>query len=215
MTRVVALDTETTGLDPAVEAVFEIAVVELDEDETEHVWTIEPGPIIVAGMHPKAAEVNRYHERTAHPDWKWDVPYQGFGAVSNGKGKLPSDVLGEIEEVLEGAHIVGAVPDFDTRFITQLFKDFHLTPPRWHYHLIDVEVLAVGWLKREKEELISRGGVNDLGAAKVISEALALPYDSDELAELCGIARLSDDERHTALGDARWVAEWYRQIMQE
>lgn len=178
MSKLIALDTETTGLDPDTEDVFEIAIVDIATD-AEWEWHFQPRPEVVAAMHPKAAEVNRYHERTGDPGWLWDYP----------------NALYDLRDVLHGAHIVGAVPDFDTRHLTSLYKRHAMTPPFWHYHLIDVEAMAVGWL---------HGQWNDPN--------ITLPWRSDDLSRACGVEPPSDDERHTALGDARWVARWYRAL---
>ena len=186
MSRLVALDTETTGLDPDTEDVFEIAVVDL-QTGAEREWHLQPRPEVVAAMHPKAVEVNRYPERVAEPDWNWHSTHH---------------LDGPLRDLLDGAHIVGAVPDFDTRHLTSLYRRFGMEPPRWHYHLIDVEAMAVGWL-----HAMTRDG--DLEGDDL---ALSLPWRSDDLSRACGVEPPSEDERHTALGDARWVARWYRTL---
>lgn len=190
MSRIVAVDCETTGLDPATEDVFEVALVEIlgDPDlvDLEHVFRIEPRPSVVSAMHPKALEVNRYYERTADPSWAWHDLVKALDAI---------------RDLLDGAHIVGAVPDFDTRHLTSLYRRFFARPPRWHYHLIDVEAMAVGWLHGYSH---ARGST--------VGSADTLPWESDDLSRECGIEPPSEDERHTALGDARWVARWYRAL---
>jgi hypothetical protein len=70
--------------------------------------------------------------------------------------------------------------------------------PSWHYHLIDVEALAVGYLMRER----IRAGF----------DGSMLPWKSDELSAELGIT-VTDEERHTALGDARWARAIYDQVM--
>ena len=182
MSTLVALDTETTGLDPDTEDVFEVAAVDIREGY-EQIWRIEPRSGVVASMHPKAAEVNQYHYRTSVAGWAWDEP---------------GPALGELYRWLDGAHIVGAVPDFDTRHLTSLYRRFKYEPPRWHYHLIDVEAMAVGWL---------HGQFSDPN--------ITLPWRSDDLSRACGVEPPSEDERHTALGDARWAARWYRTLTGE
>jgi hypothetical protein len=85
------------------------------------------------------------------------------------------------------AHIVGAVPNFDTERLAKLMKG--VVTPRWHYHLIDVENLAVGYL-----------------AAK--DQLMQPPWKSDDLSRAIGV----DPEqfsRHTAMGDVKWIrAQW-------
>ena len=89
------------------------------------------------------------------------------------------------------AHIVGAVPNFDTERISLLLHKFGLAPD-WHYHLIDVETLAVGFLAR--------------AGTKV-----SLPWDSDELSAKVGVEPPTD-ARHTAMGDALWAMSIYDRV---
>jgi hypothetical protein len=186
VSRIVALDTETTGLDPDTERVFEVAAIDLDTDR-EYVWRFQPPPLVVEAMHPKAAEVNRFHERTAAPDWRWD---DAGGLV-------------DLAHLVTGAHLLGAVPDFDARHLTAMYRRLDLPVPRWHYHLVDVEAVAVGWL---------HGLAWDASTSTQGRLDIDLPWRSDDLSRACGVEPPSDEERHTALGDARWVARWYRAL---
>ena len=182
--RVVFLDTETTGLDPATEQVFEIATI-CGITGRERVYRLEPDAEVVERMHPKAAEVNRYHERTAGRGWVWSSPHHTADAL---------------RKTLSGAHIVGAVPDFDARFLAAWYEHMDQDVPRWHYHLIDIEVLAYGWLRQRP-----------LGGQewRILD---SLPWDSDALSQMCGVEPVPEDERHTALGDARWVMRWWNRL---
>jgi DNA polymerase III epsilon subunit-like protein len=90
-------------------------------------------------------------------------------------------------------HVVGAVPNFDTERLALLLRRYGIEPG-WHYHLIDVENLAVGYL-----------------AGK--GSPVAPPWDSDELSARLGIIA-PKEERHTALGDARWARDIYDAVMQ-
>ncbi|WP_127516381.1 hypothetical protein [Nocardia sp. FDAARGOS_372] len=47
-----------------------------------------------------------------------------------------------VERWTRGAHIVGAVPNFDTECLAAMLRRHGLCPA-WHHHLIDVEALAV------------------------------------------------------------------------
>lgn len=182
--RVVFLDTETTGLDPTTEQVFEIATI-CGDSGRERVYRLEPDAEVVERMHPKAAEVNRYHERTADPEWVWSSPHH------------TADML---RSTLSGAHIVGAVPDFDARFLTAWYKQMGQDVPRWHYHLIDIENVAYGWLLHSATPL---SHLTNIGT---------LPINSDHLSQMCGVEPVPESERHTALGDARWVARWWNRL---
>lgn len=98
-----------------------------------------------------------------------------------------------IQEFMGGkAHIVGAVPNFDTERIALLLCRFGLAPD-WYHHLIDVENLAVGFLARAGTEV-------------------SLPWDSDELSTKVGIDPPTD-ARHTAMGDARWAMAIYDRVL--
>jgi hypothetical protein len=91
--------------------------------------------------------------------------------------------------MLEGRHIVGAVPNFDENFLRDWFvrKGAVLTT---HYHLVDIEAMAVGYL-------LGKGETD-----------LTLPWDSNELSCRLGVDPQAFD-RHTAMGDAEWVrAQW-------
>lgn len=206
MGRLIALDTETTGLDPATCEVWEIGAVDLDTGD-EFEWRLRPSDYAVATMHPRAAEVNRFHERTEHPDWRWH--------------DNPKAALAELHGLLDGAHVIGAVPDFDARFLGATYARWSMVPPRWHYHLIDVESVAVGFLAGLRAAFVEvspwSGEVAWAGsAALAAAEAewpLPLPWDSDALSAAVGVRSPSGGERHTALGDARWVADMWRRMM--
>ncbi|MBO0875368.1 MAG: hypothetical protein J2P19_18455 [Pseudonocardia sp.] len=112
-------------------------------------------------------------------------------------------VMQNIEEWTRGAHLVGAVPAFDADVLAQRMRA-HGVLPSWHHHLIDVEAMAVGWL-------YGKYGNPDNGGRPVEAEgdAVTPPWRSDDLAQACGVEPATDDERHTALGDARWCARWW------
>ena len=181
MTPIYAVDTETTGLDDQTCDLFEIAVVDIRcaapwalTPGLQKVWRVQPSTDALLEMHPKAAEVNRYWQRIDEPDWTWDDP---------------QTARDEIRGLLDGAHVVGAVPDFDARFITEWYRRAGETPPRWHYHLIDVETLIVGYIGHALPTL-----------------RLELPWNSDDLSRYVGIEPPDDEHRHTALADAIWAA---------
>lgn len=90
-------------------------------------------------------------------------------------------------------HVVGAVPNFDTeRIAHQLLRPNGFVEP-WHYHLIDVENLAVGFLAGR-------------------SMLMMPPWKSDDLSLAIGVDP-EQFERHTAMGDVRWVKAQYDAVI--
>jgi DNA polymerase III alpha subunit (gram-positive type) len=119
----VFLDIETTGLDPALHEMWEIA------------WAINDGPTLSSVVthslqtaDPKALEMNGYWTRgfAEHPVESADVT---------------------LREILTGATIVGANPAFDTSFLRARWG---ISP--WHHRLIDVESMALTVLGYDRPE---------------------------------------------------------------
>jgi hypothetical protein len=106
-----------------------------------------------------------------------------------------------LHRMLEGRTVVGAVPNFDTERLA-LFMRKHLGSgyrDPWHYHLMDVENLAVGYL-------------HGYGGDEAPADLLLPPWDSDELTEALGLGPAPEHERHTALGDCRWARSIYDRV---
>lgn len=176
MTRLVFLDTETTGLS-------------LDD----HIWEIaaivrEPGQPDV-----------EYHAFVRHSLAKAAQLPEAFrldhDARYDASEALPSIAAARWLDVLTmgRAHIVGAVPNFDTERIALMMRH-HGIEPDWHYHLIDVETLVVGWMYGR--------------APGRAADEYPLPWDSDDLSVAVGVDA-PIETRHTALRDARWVRDLY------
>lgn len=103
-------------------------------------------------------------------------------------------VLREVERLTRGAVLVGAVPGFDAEVLAARMRA-HGIAPSWHYQLQDFETLIAGFLR---------------GQGKPVPE---LPWKSDELSRLAGVEPPGEDERHTALGDARWAMRAWDAVM--
>ncbi|MGV9818394.1 hypothetical protein [Nocardia xishanensis] len=208
----VFLDTETDGLHPGRRP-WEIAMIRRDGDAERAIT------IYVAGVDLSAAEliglnIGGFHQR--HPEYRdWTIeseerydPWASAGAVKPGERLL---VEGEAARLVElwtrGAHIVGAVPSFDVECLGAMLRRNGVCPS-WHYHPIDVEALAVGWLHGQRAARIADG----TGIADEPLPQIALPWRSDDLSRVCGVEPPSEEERHTAMGDARWVQRWYDRI---
>lgn len=175
VTDIVFLDTETLGLDPDAP-----------------IWEF-------AAIRRSGTEEREFHCFIDHYPLPWiDSLPDGFtndyrARYSPKKALRQWDAAQIIREATDGAHVIGAVPNFDTERLQRLLlrvngAPFHLKEP-WHYHLVDVENVVLGWL-----------------AAK--GEILTPPWKSDVLSRAVGVDP-DDFARHTAMGDVLWVmAQW-------
>ena len=126
MTQLVFLDIETTGLDPALHEVWEVAAASGDGHINNY---FVPHTLRTADV--TALEMNGYHKRAPqHAVWA-----RGFGSHA--------DL--ELRKVLTGATIVGANPAFDTSFLRSRWG-----AAPWHHRLIDVESMALVVLDYER-----------------------------------------------------------------
>lgn len=198
MTKLAFVDCETTGLDPERHEMWELAVIVRDGGNSmdgEWTWHL---PVNLAKADPMALSIGRFYERRRRlPGWNCVLECRAANPA-RWRGTTAKSVASQVANLLDGAHIVGAVPSFDTGFLRPWLRaNGHAAC--WHYHLITVEALAIGYLAgmRHPDEL----------------PALAPPWKSDELSRAILVAPPSDEERHTALGDARWAMRMYDGVM--
>ncbi len=100
----------------------------------------------------------------------------------------PVIVADRIAVLTADRYLVGIVPSFDADFL-RAFLVAHGQAPAWHYQLIDAEVLAAGRL------------------------SILPPWDHDDVATDLGLEPQSDEDRHTAIGDARFAKALYEAAM--
>lgn len=182
------IDTETTSLRPDRKA-WEVGLVlrEPGRDDAEHRWLIRAADLDLGNADPAALRVGRFYDR--HPEYGGPDDPVWAEAVA----------LREIERLTRGAHLVGAVVSFDADVLGTRMRASGICPS-WHYHLIDVEPLVVGYLSAYER----RG--------RLLTAKIGLPWKSDDLSKGLGV-RVSDDDRHTALGDARWAMRLWDAVM--
>lgn len=189
MTPICFVDTETTSLRHDRRA-WDVALIRRDDDgERTAQFYISLDDIDLPNADPFSLDIGRFWER--HPD---------AASIREGAphaGGLDEVYLGiraarTVAHLTHGAHLVGAVPNFDAEVLANLIRGHGLIPA-WHHHLIDVETLAVGYLAG-------------------LGNSIAPPWKSDDLAAYLNI-ETPEDERHTALGDARMAARIYDRIM--
>jgi hypothetical protein len=163
------LDTETLGLDPNA-PVWEFAAIRRNG---------------VTG------EEQRFHCFIDHDPEPWlgEMPerFRGdyLGRYVAEQAISRHDAAAMVFAATEGAYVVGAVPSFDTVRLGMLLSSVYFDPEPWHYHLVDVENVIVGFLAGTGEMLLP-------------------PYDSNELSKAVGV-NPQQYERHTAMGDVLWV----------
>lgn len=220
MSRLVFLDTETTSLDDERGEVWEIAAIvrQPGQADAEHLWEIRPD---LSTADPISLRVGRYYERRvlgshSHvPGAAAELASPMLVELGRQGGDLEpqitptaSAVAAKLAEWLDSAHVVGAVPDFDFRFLRRFLR---ANGQCWtaHYHLVDIEAMAVGWLYGKASEL--RKAKPDVDWSWTLDELTELPWKSTSLYRAAGIDP-DDFEAHTALGDARLVRAVYDAI---
>jgi hypothetical protein len=191
------IDTETTSLRHDRRA-WEIGIIARASDgsETEHHWFVSVRDLDLGNADPFSLKIGRFYER--HP---------GADDMADPWDSCEQNVLGEVERVTRSAHLVGAVVSFDAEVLGARMRENGILPS-WHYHLIDIEALAVGYLSGSPAYGASGAGSKRQETRDLITP----PWKSDDLSAVLGIT-VPEDERHTALGDARWARAIYDAVM--
>ena len=190
-TPLVFLDTETTGLQPDRHTPWEIAwITAIHDTETQTLEVadaftsmVEIYPDAMSKADPYALKIGRFHERHINAV----VPPRSPASIVS---RLQADTerVSRLCNTHDKPHLVGAVPSFDHNMICANWTGWPgFGEGFWHYHLIDVEVLAAGRL------------------------SLAPPYTSDALCAALSVT-VSDDDKHTAYGDTKWAMRLYAAV---
>ena len=208
MTVLCFVDTETTSLRRDRRA-WEIAVIARKPGggDAEHRWLIDARDLELGNADPASLKIGRFYDR--HPQAQPGRQRDRTGVQAEG------EVLAEVEAITRGAVLVGCVPNFDAEVLAARMRANGICPS-FHYHLCDVEALAIGFLhgrrSRQNEIVDSYPLENDGEPAPGLvrwdepPRQSRLPWSSDELAEALGV-KVSTQDRHTALGDARWARD--------
>jgi len=202
---VVFLDTETTGLEPDRHTIWEVGLI--TPDGREHVWQF---PVDEITADPFALDIGQWWERRWATDNEVDVlnaVYEADNAKSRrknfpeeGKATKPDHLwCSHFRDLIGTAHICGAIPSFDEERLRRLLLANGVRH-RWHYHIIDVEALAAGY--------ICGNWPTDPGWRSLATP----PWNSNDLSRAVGVDP-DNFERHSALGDARWAKAIYEAVM--
>jgi len=195
------VDCETTSLRHDRRA-WEIAVITREpyRPDTEQSWFVASEDLDLGNADLVSLKIGRFHER--HPD------YSGSGDWTETTGEMQA--LRDVEATTRGAHLVGNVPSFDAEVLAARMRANGICPS-WYYHLIDIEPLAAGWLQRHAAVLENRQATLD--EATALREIARPPWKSDDLMRAAGVEPPGEGERHTALGDTRWVMRAWDVLM--
>jgi hypothetical protein len=190
------LDCETSSLDDDRRA-WEVAAIlrpagGTRADDAEFSWFVDFNDLDLPQLgDPVSLNVGGFWSR--HPQAAL-VPLTGRLASVEFDGRVPPpaptfserEVLERVAELTEGRAVVhGSNPAFDIMTLAPRMSVYGIKPG-WHYHPEDVPSTARGWL-------LGRGYRN-------------APRKSDLISVVCGI-NPADYERHSALGDCRWLRD--------
>lgn len=200
----VFLDTETTGLG-ADDEIWEVGAYRRDPDGSAralHMFVAHDTAKCAALPASFLADHRERFPRSKTGYWHPDV------VMPEDAAKLIVEFMA-VDKGADKPHVVGAVPSFesgDRLFKTGVVERLLLThgyEPPWHYHLIDVEAMAVGFMAGRDAE----GEGRPIGAGSPFVPPL--PWNSNDLSRAIGVEPPGEGERHTALGDARWAMRMY------
>lgn len=216
---IVFVDTETTGLLPDVHEIWEVGLIYMDteHDSVDRHWLARHG---ISPEHPNVTTWDDKGERFGIRRWVWkekvwllpvdlgradpiSLEISGYYGRRRGMTASKADFAREFERLTRHKHMCGNVVSFDMERLSILLRA-NGACPGWHYHPVDVENLAAGWVM---------GKYSDNEPAE--AQAISLPWKSDELSLACGVEPPTGNDRHSAIGDARWAKRWYEALFGE
>lgn len=201
---IVFLDTETTGVHPERE-VWEIGMIRRDVDGDDQPLQLFV-EVDLAKADLRGLEIGGFYER--HPLGRWlagldpTMPEPSLDWNGEPIGEYVTHRLAahEVARYTHKAHIVAAVPNFDTESLAAMLRFWSLVPA-WHYHIIDAETLMVGYLAGRTLEASMHHPDTSMPRFRIPD----LPWDSEKLSTQVGVEPPSAQVRHTAMGDADWA----------
>lgn len=157
------IDVETTGLDPNVQEIVEIALIKTDENfDVLKQYQTRVFPKHIETAHPKALKINGY-----------DPEIWGESALS------AEQTIEQIKPLLDGAIIAGQNVKFDISFLKCMFAAENEKPNWSGYHSIDTASLALpyflaGEIKGLRLRNICKGlGITNKNPHRAMGDAYA------------------------------------------
>lgn len=186
MIPLIFLDTETTGLCPDIHTPWEVSWTVAHHDTQRRLLirkrgfttTVRLSEVALRRADPEALRIGRFDDR-----------HEGAADAADVIAELTADVARACEGTGHAVpHLVGAVPSFDHAMLCANWLGWPaFGEGLWHYHLVDVEVLAAGKL------------------------GVAPPYSSSELTAAMGVT-VDEKTKHTAAGDVAWAIQLYAAV---
>lgn len=202
---IVFMDTETTSLDPIRRRPWEIAMIRREPDGLTTDTLLQVSGVDLRDAEPMALQIGGFYQRYGlHRDGSNPAEYDGdfvtkpesvvFPAGDPTKWVREARAAWLVHKLCAGAVVVGANPQFDTVTLEPLLRR-HGLAPSWHYRPVCIEAVAYGFLRAAAPDL-----------------EIQLPWKSDDLGRALHVEPAPAYERHTALGDARWVMRMWDRI---
>lgn len=217
--KIAFIDTETTGLSH-LSRPWEIAVVLRESEpapppdlpqadqrfasvkvtETEYLRQVHYDYVTLPeGTDPEALVIGRFHERAVAfqkgADQFWALDKLGVDVGSGSEFAIAR----WLHKLLQGATLVGVGVHYDAEVLGRMFLRHGLDWQPWHYDIRDLKTMTRGFLLCQFE----------YEAAVDLDRDAYQWGSSDQLAAWMGVQPPTDEERHTALGDARWARRWF------
>jgi hypothetical protein len=187
VTRVIALDTETTGLDSRA-SIWEIGICPC--------LSTGPGQVITVLVQP----FGPYDYLRLPQDFRKDYEARYDSVAALDRTEAAAWLKKTFTPHPDGTKpiLVGTVPGFDDRVFYQSFPGF--VPP-WHHHTQDIVSLTSGYLRALEKMSVVTAVERD-----ALRRILELPYQSEVLSRAVGVEPPDLGSRHTAGSDAHWAA---------
>ncbi len=182
--KLVFLDCETTGVHRGYRA-WEIAMIRREPAGSESAITIFVAVEDLDLPHASAEGLAIGGFDTRHPE---------FGAPL-GPGEIhvsEREAAHLVRKWTDRALVFGVNPSYDTVCLDGLLAR-HGIASTWYYAPQDICAMGYGYVLKGNPDP---------------------PRSSEALSRACGVAPPAPEERHTAMGDARWVRRWYDQLHQ-
>lgn len=221
-TDVAFIDTETTGLQADRCPIWEVAVI---VDGIEHVWTqrlplwatedntdydiwTPEGETLGLPINDGLDTDESFVSSGLPIINEWPIEHTGINArYRHAEALDPADSIRRFAELTEGRFLVGANPAFDDQRLRRVYRAYvDAGEPPWHYRLLDIHSIALAAANH-------RWNAGHLWDGNVRAPKPGPMMTGRALSEMLGVTYPTGPDRHTALGDARWVAALYNEVM--